>query len=197
MVVTIVGKPDGFAAMPIGSITSADVQRLVDGWKTTHKPASVRGMYGEVRAVLHYAERSKAIPRRSSPCEDIDLPNLPKTPRPVHRPDDADLDDFVGVWSLSNDDLIRLADELGADYGLMVWIALCLGLRFQEIAGLTVASVENVLQGEIKVNQALNRQRKLKGPKSLAGDRYFVDRDLAPDIAAQMTRRGFSRDDPD
>ena len=182
---------------PIGRITAADVQRVVDSGKISYKPASVRGMYGEVRAVFHHAERSKAIPGRSSHCEDIDLPKRPKTPRPVHRPDDADLDDFVGVWSLSNDGLIRLADGLGDDYGLMAWIASCLGLRFQEIAGLTVASAENLLQGEIKVMQALNHQRKLKGPESLAGDRYFVDRDLAPDIAAHMTRRGLTRDDSD
>ena len=196
-VVTVTEKPEGFAAMAIGRITSADVQELVNGWKTTYTASSVRGMYGAVRATFHYAERSKAIPRRSSPCEDTELPKLPMTPRPVHRPDDADLDDFVGVWSLSNDDLIRLADELGSDNGLMVWIAICLGMRWHEIAGLTVGSVENLLQGEIKVMQALNRQRKLKGPKSLAGDRYFVDRDLAPDIAAHLTRRGSTRDDSD
>jgi integrase len=195
MVALITEKPTDFAAMAVGRITSADVQRLVDAWRTSHKASSVAGMYSSLRAVFHYAEKSRAIPKRSSPCEDIDLPPVREEERPVLLPDDADLDEFVGVRTLSNDDLIRLATELGPDYGLMVWIAVYTGMRWSEIAGLTVSSL-NVVLGEIKVVHALERKtRSLKEPKSLAGTRFFVDRDLAPDIAAHLAHRGLTAAD--
>ncbi len=71
-----------------------------------------------------------------------------------HRPDDADPDDFVGLRSLSNDDLIRLAQELGPRYSLLVWLGAYFGLRYQEAAGLTGGSVENLLQGEVKIGKS-------------------------------------------
>jgi integrase len=181
----------GFAAVAVGRITSADVQRLVDTWKTTHKPSTVRGGYSTLRAVFTYAEKSRAIPKGSSPCDDIVLPALPEVQRPVLLPDDADLDEFVGVWTLSNDELIRLAEAMGPDYSLMIWIAAYLGMRWHEVAGLTVSSLD-LLQGEIRVSKALDRQRRLSEPKSLAGKRFFVDRDLAPDFAAHLARRGLT-----
>jgi integrase len=191
-VVTVMGRPTGFAAIAVGRITRSDVQRLVDEWCVTHRPSSVQGMYSSTRAVFAYAERKNVIPR--SPCRDITLPILPKVQRPVLLYDDADLDDYVGSWAISNDDLIALADALGPDYGLMVWIAVYLGMRWQEIAGLTVSSLD-LLQGQIKVEQALTRQQQLKGPKTLAGNRYFVDRELTDDFAAHLARRGLTAAD--
>jgi hypothetical protein len=125
------------------------------------------------------------------------VPKAQKVDRPVHRPDDADEDEFIRVRSISHDDLIRLSHELGPDFGLMAWLAVCLSMRFQEIAGLTVASVRNLISGEIRVLHALSRQRGLKETKTEAGERYFVDRDLAPDIATHITYRGLTPDDED
>ena len=156
-------------------------------------PASVVGMYSSLRAVFHYAEKSRAIPKRSSPCEDVDLPKVSQVARPVLLPDDADLDEFVGVWTLSNDDLIHLAEAMGPDYGLMVWIAIYTVMRCSEVAGLTVAALD-LLHGEIKVDQALERKtRELGELKSLAAERSFVDRDRAGDFAAHLARRGADR----
>jgi hypothetical protein len=40
---------------PIGSITPADVQRLVNDWSGHHAPRTVKRTYGTLRAVLNYA----------------------------------------------------------------------------------------------------------------------------------------------
>ena len=98
--------------------------------------------------------------------------------------------------TISNDDLIRLVHELGPSYGLMVWLGVYFGMRYQEAAGLTVGSVENLLQGEIKINQVLTRQRTLKDKtKTKAGERNIVDRELATEIAAHLARRGVTASD--
>ena len=35
-------------------------------------------MYSTLRAVFSYAEKSHAIPKGKSPCQDIDLPEVPE-----------------------------------------------------------------------------------------------------------------------
>ncbi len=153
-------------------------------------------MYSTLRAVFSYAEKSHAIPKGKSPCQDIDLPEVPEVERPVLIQDDDDPSDFDGVWTLSNDELIALAEALGPNYGLMVWIGAYLGMRWGEVAGLTVASL-NLLRGEIRVMLALDRQRLLDEPKTSAGKRTIVDRDLANDFAAHLKRRGLTAADGD
>jgi hypothetical protein len=84
-------------------------------------------MFSTLRAVFSYAEKSQAIPKGKSPCQNIKLPEVPEVERPVLLQDDDDPADFDGVWTLSNDELIHLADALGPNYGLMVWIGAYLG----------------------------------------------------------------------
>jgi integrase len=181
----------GFAALAVGRITPAEVQRLVDTWKTTHKPSTVRGMFSTLRAVFSYAEKSQTIPKGKSPCENINLPEVPEVERPVLIQDDDDPADFDGVWTLSNDELIRLADAMGPNYSLMVWIGAYLGMRWGEVAGLTVSAL-NLLKGEIKVMLALDRQRLLDEPKTSAGKRTIVDRDLVDAFATHLAHRGLT-----
>jgi integrase len=189
-------EAEGFAAQPIVRITAADVQRLVDTWRISHKPSTVRGMFSTLRAVFNYAEKSNAIPRGKSPCANIHRPEVPEMERPVLLQDDDDPADFDGVWTLSNDELIRLADAMGANYSLMVWIGAYLGMRWGEVAGLTVSAL-NLLKGEINVMLALDRQRLLDEPKTSAGKRTIVDRDLVDDFAAHLQRRGLTAADGD
>ena len=199
-VVITVGKPKGFAAQPIGRLNTADVETLIDTWKMDHQSNTVAGMYSSMRAVFGYAESSGAIAKRSSPCRDVkEVPKWRKVERPVHRPDDADLDEYIGVRSVGNDDLISLADALGLDYDLMIWLGVCFGLRYEEAAGLTVGSVEGLMQGKVDITQVMDRQGNLRPKtKTEAGDRYIVDRDLAADISAHMARRGLTlNDEPD
>jgi hypothetical protein len=149
-----------------------------------------------LRAVFSYAVKSQAIPKGKSPCDNINLPEVPEVERPVLIQDDDDPSDLDGVWTLSNDELLCLANALGQNYGLMVWIGTCLGMRWSEIAGLTVASL-NLLRGEVKVMLALDRQRVLAEPKTSAGKRTIVDRDLVDDFAAHLVHRGLTAADGD
>jgi integrase len=187
--------PRSFAARPIGRITQATVQRWVDSVKTTHSPSTVRRMFSTVRAVFSFAEKDKVIPYGKSPCRNIRLPEVPLVARPVLIGDDEDREELpAGQWTLSNEDLNRLADKLG-DYALMMWIGVALGFRWSEVAGLTVESL-NLLRGEISVTQALDRNHKLAPPKTVAGKRTLVDHDLVADFAAHMQRRGLTAANP-
>jgi integrase len=111
---------------PVGSITRADVQRLVKSW-TGRYPASTLGrQYSTLRAVLSYAESSELIVR--SPCRHIPVPQA--TPREAQ--------------ILDGDDLERLAGAVGNN-GPMVYLA-ALGLRWGEIAGLRVGRLDFLCQ---------------------------------------------------
>jgi hypothetical protein len=198
--VTIEGTPTGFAARPIGSIKTGHVETLINTWKSNdppYLPNTIAGMYSSMRTVFSYAEDHEVIPKRSSPCRDVrEKPKWRKVERPVHRPDDADLDEYVGVKSVGNDELITLADALGPDYNLSVWLGVCFGLRYEEIFGLTVGSVEGLMQGLVKITQVVDRLGKLRPTtKTEAGDRYIIDRDLNADIMAHMARLGITLND--
>src|SRR4030081_779252 len=47
----------------VGSITRADIQRLVDTWRTSYAPSTVQRMYSTVRALFSYAEAAELIDR--------------------------------------------------------------------------------------------------------------------------------------
>ena len=197
--VTVVGKPTGFAARPIGGIRTSQVETLIDTWKAEgYSDNTIAGMYSSVRAVFSYAEKSGAIPKRSSPCWDVtEVPKWKRVERPLHLPDDADPDEYIGVKSVSNDELIALAEALGPDYELAVWLGVCFGLRYQEAFGLTVGSVENLMQGMVNITQVLDRQGVLRrnSTKTAAGKRFIIDQDLNADIMEHMARRGLTLND--
>jgi hypothetical protein len=91
--------------------------------------------------------------------------------------------------ALEVDQLAAVADGLG-DHGPMVWLGAVLGLRWGEVAALTVDSFD-FLHGSIAVTRQLGRDRKLSGPKSLAGRRRLA----APawkldEVAALLASRG-------
>jgi Phage integrase family len=197
-VVTVVGKPTGFGAQQIGKIKTADVEDLLTAWRADgYAENTMAGMYSTVRAAFSWAE-GRAIGKRMSPCWDVrNKPGWQKVERPLHRPDDADLDEYIGVRSVGNDELITLAQELGPDYELAVWIALCFGLRYEELFGLTVRSVESLMHhAKVDILQTVDRQGKLRPTtKTKAAERYIIDRDLSEDISAHMARRGITLND--
>ena len=137
----------GAAAAALGpsrrvvSVTRADVQRLVDMWRAELAPSTVRRMYSAVRAMFNYAEAAELIAR--SRCRHIRLPTAELVDRPA----------------LEVDQLAAVADGLG-DHSPMVWLGAVLGLRWGEVAALTVDSFD-FLHGSIAVTQQLGRDRKL------------------------------------
>ena len=72
----------------VGSVSRADVQRLVNEWTSSHAPASTVRKYAVLRALMSYAEDSEIIAR--SPCRRIRLPQshlaLPRSLTPTGSP---------------------------------------------------------------------------------------------------------------
>ena len=59
---------------PVGSLTPADVQALVNRWAAVRAPRTVRREYAVLRAILNYALRLDMVGR--SPCRGINLPEV-------------------------------------------------------------------------------------------------------------------------
>jgi integrase len=77
----------------------------------------------------------------------------------------------------------------------MVWLGAVLGLRWGEVAGLTVDRID-FLRGSIAVTRQLGRDRKLSDPKSLAGRRTLAAPDwLLDELSAVLVRRGLTAAD--
>jgi hypothetical protein len=197
-VAALVGKPTGLAAIALSRITEGDVRDVINKWKAARGAWTVKGRRSTLSAIFKYAETKRARPKRSNPCDDIKVDKPEEASRPVHRPDDHGPDDFVGVFSVSNDDLICLADAM-AEERLIVWLGSYYGLRWEESGGLTVLSVQALMTGLVKINQVLTRQRTLKPKtKTLAGRRDIVDdvddelNGLIAEIKAHMLDRGLT-----
>jgi integrase len=168
-----------FGDRAIGSVTRADIQQLVDTWRITYSTATVVRMYSTVHAVFSYAEAAELIVR--SPCHHIRLPMVPLVERPT----------------LAVDELERLADALGPYYAPMMWVAVVLGLRWGEVAGLTVGSL-NPLRGTLSVTAQLDRDRQLAEPKTAGSRRTIaVPQWLLDKVSALLARRGLTGADPD
>ena len=162
---------------PVGSVTRADVQRIVNGWARTHAASTVGRMYSATRAVFGYAESAELIAR--NPCRNIRLPRVALVDRPT----------------LSDDDLDRLAEALGDDQTVFMWLGVVLGLRWAEVAGLTVGAVD-MLGRRLTVAAQLGRDGELGPPKSAAGRRTLaIPGWLADVLAALMARRGLTAGD--
>jgi integrase len=167
---------------PIGSVTRADVQHLVNSWSASHAPASTVRMYAVLRAVLSYAEDSELIAR--NPCRRIRLPQL--TPRLAE--------------ILDADGLARLAEAMGV-YGPMAYLG-AFGLRWGEIAGLRVDRLDFLrytITIDSQVTRGLHGRMIESDPKTKAGRRPSL---ALPDwlmamLAEVLAARGVTASDSD
>jgi integrase len=152
----------------IREVTPPGVQRIVNGWAKERAPRTVRRQYDVVRAVFAYAVASDWLAR--SPCRGIDLPHVQALRRRV----------------LSSDDVALIASAMDDRYRPMVWLGAVLGLRWGEVAGLTVGSLD-FLRGTVTVSEQLGRDRKLGPPKSASGCRTLsLPRALANLLSAHL-----------
>lgn len=102
---------------PIGSLTPADVQALVNGWCRSGAAANtVRRQYGTLHAICQFAVLSDLVAR--TPCRGIKLPSAP----------------HVGRRIVTGEEVAALADALGPEYGPMAYVGAVLGLRWGEVA---------------------------------------------------------------
>jgi hypothetical protein len=71
----------------------------------------------------------------------------------------------------------------------MVWVGAVLGLRWAEVAGLTVGSLD-LLRNSLTVTEQLGRDRQLGDPKSDAGKRQLsIPEELSTVLAAHLATR--------
>ncbi|GMU80052.1 MAG: hypothetical protein AMXMBFR46_28400 [Acidimicrobiia bacterium] len=167
----------------IGSITRANLQRLVSTWSETLRPRSVKRVFGTTRAVFNFAVESDFIAK--SPCRGVKLPAL----------------DAVRVRHLSADDVAVLAETMPPAHRLMVWIGAMTGLRWGEVAALRVGRVD-VLGRTLTVVDQVARGRggvsRIGPPKSRAGVRTLtMPAVLCELVAEHLAARGLTGADAD
>ena len=160
-------------------VTPSDIQQLINEWTQKQAPRTVDRQYDVLRALFAYAVRSDWIAR--SPCRDTKLPAVTAS----HR------------RGLTVEDILDLADAIDSRYEAMVWLGAVLGLRWAEVAGLTVSSLD-LLRNTVTVSQQLGRDRQLGAPKSDAGRRHFsIPSELSKILAAHLAANELSGAEPD
>jgi integrase len=166
----------------IGSVTRADIQKLVGAWTGSHAASSTIRMYAVVRAMFTYAEDSELIGR--NPCRRIRLPHA--SPRVAE--------------ILDANALARLASAMGIN-GPMVYLG-AFGLRWGEVAGLRVDRMDFLRQTvtiDRQVTRGLKGRMIESGPKTSAGRRISL---ALPDwlmamMAEILAERGVTATTPD
>ena len=143
----------------LGAVTQPRVQALVNEWSTRSMPRTVQRQYDTLSAIFAAAVDGDLIAR--TPCRKIKQPVAEPVKREV----------------IEGAELDALAVALGTDLSLMVYIAVELGLRWGEVAGVRVCDVDFRAKQFVVFEQ---RTRGRKGvmvtrrPKSEAGRRHVA-----------------------
>ncbi|HET6916436.1 MAG TPA: site-specific integrase [Acidimicrobiales bacterium] len=160
-------------------VTPPDIQRLVNRWAENNAPRTVDRQYDVLRAIFTYAVRCDWIAR--NPCRDIKVPSITTTRKKA----------------LTIEDIAAIAEAIDPRYQCMVWIGAVLGLRWAEVAGLTVGSLD-LLRNTVTVTHQLGRDRELGEPKSQAGQRQLsIPKELSATLAAHMAANQLTGAEPD
>ncbi len=122
IVVRVHLKP--LASRRINSIRQPDIQGLVNSWSQSAAPRTVKRRYGVLAAIFAHAVGADWLPK--SPCRNIHLPVIEPKARTVLAQGQLDL-------------IVEATDDR---YQAMVWLGAILGLRWEEVAGLRVKSLD-------------------------------------------------------
>lgn len=153
-------------ARPIGAVTRAEVQAVVDRWSQRLAASRVARQFSCLRAIYTLAESAEIVAR--NPCRGARLPQVR----------------LVDRRHLDADELEHLATALGGDQATMMWVGAVLGLRWGEAVGLTLSRVD-VDHSSVVVDRQLARNGELEPPKSAAGVRRLA----CPDWLTEELRR--------
>lgn len=174
-----------FGDIKVGGIRRQDVRAAVTAWTEAMAPRSVERVFAVLRAVLNFAfEESEGAVR--NPCSGVRLPRKPKptTCRPTPT------------------ELAALAEVMPEKYEPMLWIAVVTGLRWGEVAGITMGQLSLVGRGTITVDRQIGRDEHsrpiVEAPKSEAGNRTVaIPDELRNLLAAHVARMGLTAADED
>ncbi len=133
--------------------------------------------------VFRYAADRDYIAK--SPCRTVKLPKVKRTKVHVFTPEE----------------LAAVADAMPPAYAPMVWVGALLGLRWGEVAALSVADLD-LLGRTLTVRRTVTRDdtgaTALGEPKSEAGRRTLsIPAPLGEVLAAHLAARGVTAADPD
>jgi integrase len=145
----------------LGSITPSDVRRVVEAMSAKKPkglaPKTIRTNVGVFSGVMNRATEAELIAR--TPLRGIRLPDVPRgTPR-----------------FLTAEQLAELAQAVPVEYQPMIWLAGVLGLRWNEVVGLRVGSIDflrrtvNVIETTAEVEGVLIESAPVKSPASRRG----------------------------
>lgn len=167
----------------LGAIVPADVQAVVNTMAGRLAPSTVVRNTNTLAAIFRYAVDRDYLAK--SPMRTVKRPKVPRTRARI----------------LSPDELARLADAHPAEYAPMVWLGALLGLRWGEVAALTVDDLD-VLGRRVHVRRTLSRDEKgrtvVAEPKSDAGHRTVaMPAELAEVLAAHLAAAGLDASTPD
>lgn len=124
--------------MAIADIEQRHVQAFVNVCAAKYAPSTVETEYSLFRSIMAAAVNADLMDR--SPCRGINMPE-PKAAGEKRR--------------ISIEELAMLANQLHQRYRAMIWLTGLMGLRWSEVAGLTVGRIGTVLIPSITVDQAL------------------------------------------
>ena len=162
---------------PIGDVTPADVQRLVNTWSSQLGARTVRRQYAVLSAIMTFGLDTDRIAR--SPCRRIRLPEAEPVNHVVVTPEQ----------------LHGLATAVGSDTSVMIYLAAVLGLRWGECAGLRVGGID-FLNRTVTVDTQLTRG--LKGRMVTGSPKWNSTRTMAAPqsllamVTAHLHRRGIT-----
>ncbi|HUR77845.1 MAG TPA: hypothetical protein VMZ22_07850, partial [Acidimicrobiales bacterium] len=168
----------------VGAVRPEDVQGLINAWKAAGlAPGSVKRHYSVVHAIFAWAVDMEYSER--SPCRKNAV-KLPKSSvAPTHH-------------VITPEELGQLVETLGLPYGLMALVGAVLGLRWGEVAGMRVGSVD-FLRRTVTVAEAVSRDGHgtalVDTPKSEASQRVITaPAPLVELLAAHVASEGISED---
>jgi integrase len=165
-------------ARALGSITPKMVQTLINDWAESYAPRTVKRHYEVLRAVLGAAVEADHIAR--TPCRGIKLPQAVHESRHV----------------ITDDELARLADALPERYQLMPYLGVLCGMRWAEIAGLRVGSID-IMRCTVAVTEQRTRGaggRAQEGPPKTHKSRrnIAIGESLARALAQHIETMGYT-----
>ena len=159
------------------------MQTLVNTWSHQLSARTVRRIFGTLNAICNYGIDHEILVR--SPTRGVKLPAVTSKTRRLPTPEQ----------------LTALADELGADFGIMVYLGAVLGLRWGECAGLRVGRIDfirSTLTVAEQITRGAHGEPTSGPPKSSAGNRTLtMPAPLVDLLAAHLAQRGLTGTDAD